>query len=143
MIVMTIAPTPPPTTGSPSPRRSSMFALRSVASRMMLWHCISDANGRLFVMFEPIENLSDVDHRLDAARESILHDGIVIDGSFRFTDEPVRDVIPRAGIVAVLVGQSLCIFDVAEADVVRAENEFDALLFARNRVLQFMIELPQ
>src|SRR5439155_8759761 len=34
-------------------------------------------------------------------------------------------------------------FDMAEADVVCAENEFDALLFARDRILQLIIELPQ
>src|SRR4051795_12803590 len=81
----------------------------------------------LFVIAPALQDLIDVCDRLGAAREAVFHDRIVVDAALRFADQPVADVEPRMRIVAVFRGEAHGVLHVAGADVVRGENEFDAL----------------
>src|SRR5688572_5697342 len=93
-------------------------------------------------MLVALENEVDVRHRLGAAREAVFHDRVVVDRALRLPDQPIRNVGPAIGIVAMFLGEAARVLDVAEADVVRAENELDALALGLD-LRPVPVELPE
>src|SRR6266498_3134271 len=71
--------------------------------------------GDEFFVIRPLrEDRIDVANRLGAARESVLHNRIVVDGATRLANEPVADVVPRFRIVAMLLCEPNRILHVTE-----------------------------
>src|SRR5215210_3348733 len=87
------------------------------------------------VMVPAAEDRVDVADRLGPEGEAVLSGRIVVDVALRLADQPVRHVLPRSRIVAVLLRQADGVLHVAEPDVVGGQGELDPFLLALDRLL--------